>query len=319
MWCYIHVLSLSLSHSLSLSLSLAGVPTVQGYDGDGALATNGHLWSPFAIWVDAGGNKYFTDLHSCTVRKIGAATGFITTIVGIPRQCGSTVATGPGPTVKLNKPYGITGDNAGHLYIADAANNLVRQYTIATQAISASWDGSTFTGANDVFNFPTGLAFRGANLYIAQQSANTIRKLNVGTQKAAALYADDEVGSAPPGPQVTMRKVKGLSLNTLGTMVYIADTLDREIYSFSTVSRSLTRRRLDEPVTSIVGDIPTFFAAVASILPVTSTAVGSLAAPHLYLTLFLVLCVFAAFFFMKQMNKKSLVTKEKDQEMVDTL
>jgi hypothetical protein len=293
--------------SYSLLSSLAGVPTVQGYDGDGAAAVAGHLWSPFAIWVSAGGDKYFTDLHACTVRKIDAATGHLSTILGIPRDCGTGAATGLGTTLKLNKPYGLFGDNNGYLYVADAANNLIRKFATASGNVVASLDGTTFSGANDPLSFPTGLAYHTNSkfLYITEKDSSTVRKVHTDTLVSTEVYADHVNGGDGSIVPVTMRRAKGVFVNRINTMVYVADTLDRKIYSFSTATPS-SRRRLDPAITSV----STYFSAMmASLLPMAASS-DSTSVAHMYLAIFLVLCVFAAYFFMKQMNKKSVIAEE---------
>ena len=55
-------------------------PTVMS--GDGGAATAAQLNSPYGVWVDAAGNIFIADTDNHRIRKVTAATGNISTIVG---------------------------------------------------------------------------------------------------------------------------------------------------------------------------------------------------------------------------------------------
>ena len=55
---------------------------INGWDGDGGMATDAKLSFPNSICVDSVGNVYFSEQGSNTIRKIDASTGIITTIAG---------------------------------------------------------------------------------------------------------------------------------------------------------------------------------------------------------------------------------------------
>jgi cbb3-type cytochrome oxidase subunit 3 len=236
--------------------------------------------------------------------------------MGIPRSCGHNGNSGSGTVLKLNKPYSIVGDNAGTLFVADAGNNMIRQYSLTTKNIIASWDGTNFVGANSAFNFPTGLTYNELRsfLYIAEKNSNTIRKVNVANSKSAALHADHVYQGDGTVNAVTMRRVKGISINKGNTGLFVADTLDRRIYAFSPLSASLTSRRLEiSSPSSLVSSLPAFFATFAAGIPAVS-AVDSRSASLIYLTIFLVICVCSAYLMKKRMNKKSSnAVSEEDQ------
>ena len=52
-----------------------------GSSGDGAAATNAGLNSPYGVALDTAGNLFIVE-DGCRIRRVDAATGIITTVVG---------------------------------------------------------------------------------------------------------------------------------------------------------------------------------------------------------------------------------------------
>jgi PKD repeat protein/sugar lactone lactonase YvrE len=183
---------------------------VPGINGDGIAATAANLTGGLGVALDAAGNLYiadtfFSSLGHNRIRRVDAATGLITTVVG----SGSRGFNGDGiaaTNANLSGPsYGLVLDAAGNIYFADfrvnrirfvnrtnvdvklypAANQplLVAPGNIATVAGGASgpWgEGGPATAAN--LNSPTLLAFdASANLHFCDAGNNIIRKLDPAT------------------------------------------------------------------------------------------------------------------------------------------
>jgi len=113
-------------------------PGNSGYSGDGGLATLAYLKSPAGLAVDPAGNVYIADTGNNVVRKVSAATGIITTVVGVFNG-GTAVYTGDGGSAKLagfGKIQDVAIDGAGNLYLADAQNHVIRVVAAATGAAS---------------------------------------------------------------------------------------------------------------------------------------------------------------------------------------
>ena len=124
--------------------------------GDGCLATQIILAAPEGIAVDAQGNVWFTDYTLGSVRKVSKGTGILTTVVNTTGNVGykaDNVAYTKSGILAANgllyRPYGLTFDTKGNLYIADNYNNVVdvvnlgsSSTTIAGNAIAA---GEIFT------------------------------------------------------------------------------------------------------------------------------------------------------------------------------
>jgi hypothetical protein len=101
-------------NSAGIITTIAGVNST-GYNGDGIPATAAKLNSPSAIVVDDVGNIFFNDTRNYRVRKIDAATGIITTVVG-NGILGTPVYGGPATATDFYC-YGICVDKFGNLYL----------------------------------------------------------------------------------------------------------------------------------------------------------------------------------------------------------
>ncbi|WP_121809078.1 T9SS type B sorting domain-containing protein [Mucilaginibacter kameinonensis] len=159
----------------SLSV-IAGSGATGWNDGLGPKAT---FNQPDALVLDAAGNLYVGDQSNNLIRKITPA-GLVTTLAGTPNGVGATNGTGSNAT--FNGPRGMAVDNAGNVYVADEANNLIRKITPA--GVVSTYAGSGASGAENgasnsaSFNTPTGVALDTAgNLYVSDSGNNMIRKI----------------------------------------------------------------------------------------------------------------------------------------------
>jgi uncharacterized protein (TIGR03437 family) len=107
---------------------------VDGYSGDGGLATAAEISNPQQIVVDAAGNVFFADSTNGRIRKV-APNGIITTVAGT----GAPAYTGDGglgASATFFIPQGIAVDPAGNLYVGDTQNDVIRQLTPAYPSVS---------------------------------------------------------------------------------------------------------------------------------------------------------------------------------------
>jgi sugar lactone lactonase YvrE len=96
-----------------------------GASGDGGLATNALLRSPYRVALDAAGNLFISDYGNQRVRRIDIVSGIIATVAG--NGVGGTAGDG-GPATEANL-YGAAGlgtDAAGNLYISQPESARVR-------------------------------------------------------------------------------------------------------------------------------------------------------------------------------------------------
>ncbi|WP_184549488.1 NHL repeat-containing protein [Mucilaginibacter sp. FT3.2] len=145
--------------------------SVGNVDGTGTAASfNG----PRAIAVDAAGNLYVADANNHSIRKVDI-TGVVTTIAGTGKAGNSD---GTGKAASFSHPSGITIDNAGNLFVADAGNNLVRKIT--TAGVVSSVAGSGYYNLVTPFNGPSAVvADNAGNVYVANTLGNLIQAIAV--------------------------------------------------------------------------------------------------------------------------------------------
>jgi sugar lactone lactonase YvrE len=165
--------------STGVVTTLAGDSTLGAYvDGVGTAAK---FLSPRGIVVEADGSLLVTDNGNHLIRKV-APNRAVTTFAGIPDARGS--ADGIGSDAQFNLPRDVAVTNTGVVYVSDANNHTIRKIApggevtlFAGAAGIPGWtDGAAATAR--FFN-PAGLATDAAgNLYVADRSSHTIRKIS---------------------------------------------------------------------------------------------------------------------------------------------
>jgi sugar lactone lactonase YvrE len=136
--------------------------------GDGGLATEARLNSPSTIFIDEEGNLFISDIGNSRIRKVGAESGIITTIVGN----GHTGFTGEGGLVSkvhLNGFWGITVDAAGNLYFTETGNHRIRK-TFILETPTLLPTASTAANSTPTLDWYDAL---GAKRYVLEVSANS--------------------------------------------------------------------------------------------------------------------------------------------------
>jgi sugar lactone lactonase YvrE len=214
-------------------------------DGTGAAARfNG----PGAMVIDGAGNLYVAD--NFTIRQVVVATGVVTTLAGIAEMTGSS--DGTGAAARFNQPGSVAVDGAGNLYVADYSSDTIRQVVVATGVVTTlagtagMAGGSDGTGAAARFNQPEGVAVDGAsNLYVADYSNYTIRKVVVATGVVTTLAGTAGMGGSTDGTGAAARfdYPEGVAVDGAGNL-YVAD------FSNSTIRKIVLQSGV---VTTFVG------------------------------------------------------------------
>lgn len=240
------------------------------YSGDGGAAARAQLNQPQAIAIDPAGNLYIADSRNAVVRKIAtdhtistlpgtslkdplgvaadsAGNVYVSDYIGnvvkkiAPDGTVSTIAGngtggfagdgGAAASAQLYAPAGLAVDAANNLYIADFANNRVRQVspagiinTVAGNGIETyAGDGGPALQAS--LDGPLGLAVDAAgNLYIADTNNYAIRKVTTNgvIQTIAGTGASGFLGDNGPPGSAQLSAPTGIAIDATGNL-FISD------------------------------------------------------------------------------------------------
>ncbi len=215
-------------NELSLSTvvtTLAGSGSSGSSNGTGTSASFG---KPDGITTD-GTNLYVVDKDNELIRKIVISTGVVTTIAGTGS---SGSANGTGTSASFFSPSGITTDGI-NLYVADTANQLIRQIVISTGVVT-TLAGSGIrgfangTGTSAAFKEPVGITTDGINLYLTEYVNNLVRQIVISTGVVTTLAGSGTSGdSNGTGTDASFTSPRGIT--TDGTNLYVSDTANRLI------------------------------------------------------------------------------------------
>jgi sugar lactone lactonase YvrE len=224
------ILKMSIDNGIVTSLAGPLLTEAGAGDADGA-GRAARFRRPGGIATD-GTNLYVADTENHTVRKVVIASGEVTTIAGSPRAPGS--ADGTGSAARFSFPGGVATDGT-NLYVADERNHTVRKVVIATGEVTTlagtagafgTVDG---TGSAARFNRPCGLDLSGTDLYVADSTNDTIRKVSVVTGEVTTVAGiPGAIGSADgTGGEARFAYPDGIASD--GTNLYVADSANRTI------------------------------------------------------------------------------------------
>ncbi len=219
-----------------------------GYGGDGGPATTAMINQVVGLATDASGNVYMADEKNNRVRKVDK-NGVITTLAGTG-AAGFSGDGGPASQAQLNAPTGVCTDPAGNVYINDVSNYRVRKVTPAgvittvagngqgSRVIGTTFgtlgDGGPATSAS--FSIVIRCAADGAgNLYVADQGAHCVRKINSGGiistyagRCVAAAATNGFAGDGGPATSAVLNNPTALALDSQGGL-YISDQFNHRV------------------------------------------------------------------------------------------
>ncbi len=175
----------------------------QAFSPDGSLAATSSLAlaldSVSNVVVDPDGNLVFSEGNAARVRRIVKKTGALETVAGSGRASFAGDG-GPATAAALKSPSEIAIDRHGNVYIADAANYVIRRVDAKTKLITtiAGIRKNVFTGdglaSETGLARPGGLAFdREGRLLIADTMNARLRRLDFKSGRIETLAGNGDM------------------------------------------------------------------------------------------------------------------------------
>ncbi|MGH9660854.1 MAG: IPT/TIG domain-containing protein, partial [Bryobacteraceae bacterium] len=211
--------------------------TQSGPVGDNGPAISARLNYPRGVAADRAGNVFIADTRNHRIRR-GSTGGIVTTVAGNGTG-GFSGDGGPATSAQLNSPIAVTVDDAGNLFVLDAANGRVRKISPNGMISTVAGGGMLSGGAADggpatsatlggfVCNFVCGgVAVDGSgNLFIASPGSGLRR---VSPSGIITTVADAE-GFFGDGPA-------GVAVDAAGNLFMVGDVGVRKVTPSGTVS-----------------------------------------------------------------------------------
>lgn len=226
-----------------------------GQDGfwDNVLADSGQLFGPNDMAFDKSGNMYIADQFNDRIRKVDlndSINNFAGDGSGAPYR-GYYYGDGD---IALNAefyfPSGVAIDDSGNIFIADFANNRIREIngktdTITTVAGSGGggYNGDGILAINAELYYPTEIAVDDSdNLYIADYGNSRIRKVTHATDMISTYAGTGTPGYTGDGKVATSAELnypQGVALDKYNVL-YIADAGNNCIRTVNPTSHIIT-------------------------------------------------------------------------------
>ena len=172
--------------------------------------------NPYGLVIGPDRALYFCDLDNQRIRCFDPVSRQTRTIAGDGRKAYSGDG-GPATAASLNMPHEIQFDAAGHLYIAERDNHVVRKVDGGTGIISTfagtgaagfSGDGGAATGAQ--LRQPHSIAIDGkGRLLICDIGNHRIRSVDLSTGRIDTFGGTGERQPTPDGAAVTGTPLNG--------------------------------------------------------------------------------------------------------------
>lgn len=209
-----------------------------GFSGDGGQATLASLNYPGGVAVDNSGNIFIADTLDERIRKVSVG-GIISTVAG-NENFGFSGDGGPATSASLNSPQGAFVDSLGNLFVADFANNRIREVSPGGDITTVAGDGTSgFSGDRGpatqawIFN-PSSVAVDSAgDVFIADTNNHRIREVSGGT---IATIAGNGVqsfsGDGGPAISAELWGPVAIALDSSGDL-FIADNYNNRIRKVS--------------------------------------------------------------------------------------
>jgi sugar lactone lactonase YvrE len=255
----------------------AGTGSSYPISGNGGPATSANIGAPFGLLLSGGKLYISTNINIWAVDL----TSQLINIVAGTNSGGFNGDGNAALSTLFALPWGMAIDHAGDLLVADSSNDRVRKIDssqiVTTIAGGYIGDGKLGTGAS--LNSPQHIAFDAAgNLYIADSSANRVRK--VSTNGIITTFAGTGItgysGDSGPASAATLNQPDAVAADGSGN-IFVADNgngVIRKVDASGTISTFVSGISAYSLATDAVGNIyASDFLVVRKITPAGAVSI----------------------------------------------
>jgi sugar lactone lactonase YvrE len=172
--------------------------------------------NPYGIIFGPDGALCFCDLDNQRIRRFDPRARRVTTLAGSGKK-GYAGDGGPALNAALNMPHEIQFDRAGHLYIAERDNHVVRRVEAKTGVVStvagtgvAGFSGDGGPGVKAQLRQPHSIVFdRDGTLLICDIGNQRIRRLHLDTGIIETWAGNGQTSETPDGAPVSGTPLRG--------------------------------------------------------------------------------------------------------------
>ncbi len=172
--------------------------------------------NPYGLTIGPDGGLYFCDLDNQRIRRLDLKTHKTTTIAGNGQKA-YVGDGGPATVASLSMPHEIQFDSAGHLYIAERDNHVVRKVDGKTGVISTvagtgvpGFSGDGGPAARAQLRQPHSIAVdRGSRLLICDVGNHRIRQVDLSSGTIETYGGTGERLPTPDGAPVKSTPLNG--------------------------------------------------------------------------------------------------------------
>jgi sugar lactone lactonase YvrE len=229
-------------------ITVAGTGTA-GFSGDGGPATAAMLNTPYGVAVDASGNLFIADGYNNRIREVVKATGTIITVAGSGAG-GYGGDGGPATSAMLFDAFGVAVDGSGNIFIADYANERIREVVQATGIIitiagngTQGYGGDGGPATSAMLSGPFGLAVDASgNVFFTDTYNQRIREVVKATGTIVTVAGTGTSGYGGDGGPATAAKLaypEGLALDGSGNL-FISDGNNHRIREVAQATGTIT-------------------------------------------------------------------------------
>ncbi len=207
-----------------------------------------NIGQPFGVELGPQGALYICEVESHRVLRFDSKKRLLTTVAGTGEK-GYSGDGGPATKARLNEPYEVRFDRAGHMYFVEMQNAIVRRVDAESGVISTvagtgehgySGDGGPATKAR--LHHPHSIALDGrGSLYIADIGNHRIRRVDLRAGRIETIAGNGERKPPRGGASATGHPMLGpRALHIAGETLWIALREGHSVWRMDLRTRRLT-------------------------------------------------------------------------------